>query len=113
MSAGWALPTRPIPGEADEVKSWSKEQRALFSDALRLGEPVELKLNTGLGRGRRAQRNMRMDEVAPLVASIQIDDPELHAAAEVWKAPQRTEGRTETVTAVIPCNRDIPLGLKA
>jgi hypothetical protein len=96
-----------------QVKSWSKEQRMLFSQALRSGEPVELSLENELGRGSRAQRNLRMDEVAPLVTSIRMDDPELQASAEAWFAPQRIEGRTETITAVIPCNRGVPLGLQA
>jgi len=96
-----------------QVKSWSKKERALFSDALRSGEPIELTLDVNLGRGLRAQRNLRMDEVAPLVTSIDMSDPELQAAAEVWRAPVGRAGRTETVTAVIPCNRGVPLGLRA
>jgi hypothetical protein len=95
------------------VKSWSKKQRALLSKALRAGEPVELSLANNLGRGLRAQRNLRMDEVAPLVSSIHTDDPDLQAAAEAWRAPSASVGRTETITAVIPCNRGIPLGLRA
>ena len=96
-----------------KVTSWSKEQRALFSAALRGGHSVELVLSESRGRGLRAQRNLRLDEVAPLVDRIRIPDPTLQAAAEEYRAPVRQEGRTETVTAVIPCNRNSLLGIKA
>jgi len=96
-----------------QVRSWSKEQRALFAEALRQGVPVELVLEAGIGRGVRGKRNIRIDEVAPLVDSIRIADPDLQAAAEAWCAPPAKRDRSERVTVVIPCNRGIPLGLKA
>ena len=96
-----------------QVTSWSKEQRAMFSAALRAGDSVELILSESSGRGFRAQRNLRLDEVVPLVDRIRISDPALQAAAEEYRAPIREENRTETVTAVIPCNRDSLLGIKA
>ena len=96
-----------------QVRSWSKEQRSLLADAIRRGEPIELVLDDGLGRGARAKRNLRMDEVAPLVDTIRIADPQLQASAELWKAPEGVGQRDERVTVVIPCNRGIPAGIKA
>ena len=96
-----------------QVTSWSKEQREMFSAALRAGTSIELVLSELGQRGRRAQRNLRVDEVAPLVDEIRIADATLQAAADTYRAPSRVEGRTDTVTAIIPSNRKTVMGINA
>ena len=96
-----------------QVTSWSKEQREMFSAALRTGVSIELVLSELGQRGQRAQRNLRIDEVAPLVDVIRIADPALQAAADTYRAPAREVGRTDSVTAIIPSNRNVLLGINA
>ena len=95
------------------VTSWSIEQRHMFSAALRSGEPIELVLSDLERRGKRARRNLRVDEVAPLADVISIADPVLRASAEAYLAPPAVVNRDDRVTAVIPSNRKMLLGLQA
>ena len=58
-------------------------------------------------------RNLRIDEVVPLVASLTSDDPAFVRGFHEFRAPMAAPGCDASVTAVIPCSRDRPLGVSS
>jgi len=54
-----------------------------------------------------------MDEVVPLVDSVEVEDVALAHTVKDFAAPASLPGRNATVTAVIPCSRGVPAGLRA
>lgn len=80
---------------------------------LRVGEPIHLRVDAMSGRGHRMGRNLRMDEVVPLVDSVEVEDVALAHTVNDFAAPAPCPGRNATVTAVIPCSRGVPIGLRA
>ena len=90
-----------------ELTALGTEERTAFSDALRRGEPVHLVLSDDL------PRDLRLDELAPLCASIRAPDPRTQAAMDAFLAPRGGPDRPERVTAVIPCSRGLPIGVSA
>ncbi len=95
------------------VTSWSAEERTELAGLLRIGEPVHLHIDTMDGRGHRMTRNLRMDEIVPLVDSISVDDAALARAAREFAAPAGISGSAASVTAVIPCSRTAPIGMRS
>jgi len=95
------------------VESLKNADRKAIAEALRVGESVELFLSEKLGRGSRAQRNLRLDEIVPLCASADSDDPDLKEHMDRCRAPAAGDRRPETVTVVIPTHRRVPLGVPA
>jgi hypothetical protein len=96
-----------------KITTWNKSERAQMADMIRRGQPIHLTMDAASHRGHRAQRNIRIDEVAPLCDSIHIADQRLSAAASAYLAPKSKGGAKATVTAVIPTNRGCPAGIKA
>ncbi len=78
-----------------------------FRGALERGEPVHLRLDGPLPRG------IRLDEIAPLCASVHAANPHTQAALDDFLPPPARPGREERVTAIIPTNRGEPIGLRA
>jgi hypothetical protein len=74
---------------------------------------VNLEISGILDRGRRAQRNWRLDEIVPLCAAASAADPELMAQMERCRAPEAGPPRPEIVTVVIPTHRRQPRGIQA
>lgn len=95
------------------IESLKNADRKAIAAALRAGESVDLFLSGNLGRGERAQRNVRLDEIVPLCASVDSDDSELAAHLARYRAPEAGEGRPETVTVVIPTHRRVPRSIPA
>ena len=58
-------------------------------------------------------RNLRIDEVVPLVASLTSDDPAFIRGFDEFRAPVAVPGCDASVTAVIPCSRGRPLGVSS
>jgi hypothetical protein len=85
----------------------------LLAAQIRRGEAVDLWVGIGPERGHRARRNIRLDELVPLCRSIEFEDPSLRDVSRLHRAPGSQPGRCERVTAVIPCSRDLPIGLTA
>jgi len=96
-----------------KIVTWTDRERAALSALIRSGEPVDLTVGADCGRGRRANRNIRFDELVPLCRSIDFEDPSLAGLAKLFEAPRARAGRTERITAVIPCNRSSPIGVAA
>ena len=84
-----------------------------MADQIRCGEPVDLWVSAAIGRGSRARRNIRYDELVPLCRSIDFEDASLADVGRVFAAPEAKEGRSERITAVIPCSRSVPIGVEA
>lgn len=90
-----------------ELTALGTLERAAFTSALRRGERVHLVLSEAL------PRDLRLDELAPLCASIKAPDPRTQAAVDALRAPAGGAGRSERVAAVIPCSRGLPIGVSA
>jgi len=94
-----------------QITSWTKSERAELSAMLRRGERIDLHVGSDSGRGQRAQRNIRLDEIVPLCDSVSFEDQSLRDVGRTFEAPRAEPGRAEKVTVVIPCSRATPIGI--
>ena len=95
------------------ITTWSRQERSEFAQKIRQYDAIHLTISESLGRGVRGRRNLRIDEIAPLCQSISSDDPRVAEAYQMYAAPPPKPGSSATVTAIIPCNRGVPLGVRA
>lgn len=96
-----------------KIESWSAAERAELSERIRSGAPIHLEIATISSRGKRMGRNLRMDEIVPLVDTITSSDPTFSSRFQDFSAPGAEEGASGTVTAIIPCSRNAPIGVRA
>ena len=95
------------------ITTWSKRERSELAAMIRRDEPIHLTVASASDRGHRARRNLRIDEIAPLSDSLIFEDPKLAEAAHLYAAPQARPDCDAKVTAIIPCNRGVPIGINA
>lgn len=90
-----------------ELTALTPRDRARMGAALRRGEPVRLDLRGPF------PRDLRVDEVAPLCHEARAADADLDRALAAWAPPPARPRPELRVTAVIPCSRGRPLGVRA
>lgn len=95
------------------ITTWSKDERSELANMIRRDQPIHLTVARVSDRGHRARRNLRIDEIAPLCDSLIFEDPKFANAADLYSAPPAQSGCDAQVTAIIPCNRGMPIGIKA
>jgi len=77
------------------------------SDALRVGAPLDLRLEGPLPSPFEAPC------VAPLFRTARSSDPQTDAALQRWGAPPARSGSAPAVTAILPASRGRPIGVGA
>ena len=96
-----------------KVTQWTMTERRELADRIRRGEPVDLHIAAPEGRGQRLTRNLRLDEIVPLCRTVTCDDSAMAEAVKRLEAPSAVADMDETVTAIIPCSRGVPVGVRA
>ena len=90
-----------------DLSGLSPSERRQLAAALRNGERVRWSVPDPAPRG------VRLDEIAVLCQELHAADPQLEARLSSLLPPAARPGPLPEVTAVIPCNRQDVLGLRA
>lgn len=89
------------------VRGLGPAELAAMSDALRRGDPLRLELEGHV------PRDVRLDEIAPLLYTGLARDPRDQRVLDAFAAPAARRGHPARVTAIIPCSRGVPRGVHA